>query len=144
MRDAIEQRLFNTYRNIRQCCYNPNNKTYQSYQRAGIDLTCRFGTFAEFYTYVNRYLGPPPDLHSRVIRRDMLLGYEPGNLEWGSSKTQMQRQRSCQLIRYQGRTQCMTQWAEELGMSFWTISRRYHNGLPASKIFYPGPDSEFR
>lgn len=127
--DLFRRRLFNSYRNIRQCCYNPNNDLNQAWQRQGLEITCEFTSFNDFYQYVVTKLGPQPGPESRIIRRDMSRSFEPGNLEWGDYSTQQRRQRRCVRISYRRRSQCLTAWCEELGVNYYTVLKRLERGV---------------
>lgn len=135
--DPIKARIFNSYRNMRQTCYNPNNTLNQIYARAGIHLECKFNSFNDFYNWVMETLGPPPGPEYKLVRKNMFKDYTKSNLEWNTFKEQQNRQRRCQLIKYKGRTQTLTQWAEELNISKHVLYKRSQQGIKNPKeLFY--------
>ena len=136
MRNAIEARLFNSYRNFRQSCYNPNNPVYRAHAQAGIYLECKFNSFKEFRDWVLETLGPPPNDHARLIRKKMTGHYTKTNLEWGTFEEQQNRQRSCHFVKYQGRSQTLIQWIKELGLSKDIIYPKYRKGITDPKILF--------
>lgn len=137
--DPVKTRIFNSYRNIRQSCYNPNNKIYRIYNRIGIELECEFTSFDQFYTWVMKKLGPPPNDDARLIRKNMYKGYIRTNLEWGTVLDQQNRQRTCKEIKYKGKKLTASQWSRELGISIHTLYPRIRRGIKNPKeLFYQG------
>jgi hypothetical protein len=128
MRTPLEQRVYNTHRFIRQVIHNPANATHQTWIRNGIPREEDVGTFRDFYRWVVTKLGPPPAADSRILRKDQSRGYLRANLEWGTHKTQGDRLLRAHRIRYRGKTQCLKQWAQELGLSKDRVYQRYWRG----------------
>ena len=132
--DPVKARIYNSYRNIRQCAYNPNNTCYQRAQAAGLDLECYWSSREQFYQYVLENLGPPPTTDSRLIRCDQNRSWRPGNIEWNTHLEQGQRYRTCTLIKYQGLELNITQWSERLGISRHTIYGRWGRGVRLPRL----------
>lgn len=54
--------------------------------------------------------------------------YKPSNCRWVDRKIQANNMRSNVLFTYNGKTQNMRQWADELGVNYQTIRQRRHYG----------------
>lgn len=66
---------------------------------------------------------------------DCIAKKQQMNLQWATRKQQGRNRRSNVLITFQGRTQCMMEWAEELGIKYDAIRSRYRKGLRGDAIF---------
>ena len=109
-------------------CTNPNVKRYPDYGGRGIEF--RFETFEQFIAE----MGPRPDGY-QLDRIDNDGHYEPGNVRWTTRTINTRNQRKTRMITYQGKTQSLFDWAEELDMKPNTIAARLAKGLPVDQIF---------
>jgi hypothetical protein len=134
--DPVKHRIYNSYRNMRQCCYNPNNDVYQRCQRNGIELHCEWERFEDFYNWVMEKLGPPPFDRARIVRKDQAKPFTRRNLEWNTHYEQGQRQIQCHHIRWRGKTLNIKQWAETVGVSFHTVYGRWGRGITDPKQLF--------
>ncbi len=137
--DPVKNRLFNTYRNIRQNVFNPNNPTYQANQRDGVEVELDWDTFADFYDWVMFKLGPPPFPGARIVRKDQHKGWTRRNLEWNTHRVQGLRLRRCTLIKLGRKTKTLIEWCEELGLSYWTVFARKQRGITDPKLLLAQP-----
>jgi hypothetical protein len=126
---SLRRRLFNSFRSMRQCAYNPNNPVFQRNQRDGHQIEVHWSNFQSFYSWVEANLGPPPTESARIIRLDQLQSFAPGNIEWGDYPAQQDRLRTSVQIRYRGRSQCLKSWCRELGLNIYRVRRRWHAGI---------------
>jgi hypothetical protein len=80
--------LYNTWKNIRQRCFNGNSPAYEYYGGRGITVCDEWrNDVAAFISYVDETLGPrPPDRSLDRIDNDD--GYRPGNVRWASRAEQ--------------------------------------------------------
>lgn len=137
--DPIKARIYNTYRNIRQICFNENNKLHKIYTQNGVDLACDWNSFREFYDWVLEHLGPPPGPEYNIIRKNMMKGWTRRNMEWNTKQVQQSRQRRAVICTYQGQRRCIADWSRELNMSMFTIyQRRYRGEHKASRLLHQG------
>jgi len=134
--DPIKQRIYNSYRNMRQCCYNPNNTVYQRNLRDGIELYCEWDRFEEYYQWVMEKLGPPPFPLARIVRKDQTKPWTRKNIEWNTHFEQGQRQSQCHRIRWKGKTLNIKQWADFVGISFHTAYGRWGRGITDPKQLF--------
>lgn len=108
-----------TWRHINARCKNPNNKSYKGYGGRGITVCSRWDDFLLFLAD----MGTRPDNHS-IDRIDNNGNYTPDNCRWATNHQQARNKRNNVNITWDGRTQCLSDWANELGMSKATISQR--------------------
>ena len=84
-------------------------------------------------------VGPrPSDKHS-LDRIDNAKGYEPGNVRWATMSAQCRNKRNNRLLTFRGKTQCMTAWGEELGLSRGCIKCRLKNGWSVEEALSTPP-----
>jgi hypothetical protein len=71
-------------------------------------------------------------------RRDVDGPYSPENCCWVTQKEQTRNARSNIQITFNGRTQCLGAWAEELGIKYRTLYNRIvERGLSPEAAFKP-------
>ena len=79
--------------------------------------------FANFFAD----LGPQPFAGAGLCRLDLQGPFEPGNVEWGDT-------RSKHLLTYKGRTFSLAGWAAELGINERTLRERLRRRWPVHAI----------
>ena len=108
-------------------CHNPNAKTFKYYGARGIQVCDRWrDSFANFFTDMGRR----PSVNHSLDRTDNALGYEPGNCAWNTSHTQSRNRRTTRLLLAFGKTQCVSDWAIEYGVSVACLFARLRRGIP--------------
>ena len=112
---------YRTWGHIIQRCTNPNHPGFRGYGARGITVCDRWReSFAAFY----EDMGPRPSSKHSIDRIDNDGGYEPGNCRWATKKTQSRNTSTNRLLTFRGRTQSLAAWAEETGISQFTLSTR--------------------
>jgi len=104
---------YNTWKNIRARCNNKRNTQYKDYGGRGIKVCKEWGTFNNFLHDMGKKPGPK----FQIERLNNSLGYNKTNCVWATIHTQQRNKRSNHNITYQNKTQCLTDWATELGLS---------------------------
>ncbi|HQS33741.1 hypothetical protein [Polaromonas sp.] len=101
-------------------CYNPDCKSYPDYGGRGIAVCKSWHDIATFVAEL------PPGYKSglEIDRIDNDGHYQPGNVRWATRRKNTGNRRSARLLDFNGRTQSMTDWAAELGMSVGTLWTR--------------------
>lgn len=99
---------------------DPDHFAFHNYGGRGLELDERYLNFDNFYAD----LGPTPGPGYSIGRINNDLGYIPGNLRWETRKQQSNNTRNNVFITFNGKTQTITQWAEELGMIVGTLHGR--------------------
>lgn len=114
------------YYDMRKRCYNKNCKDYKDYGGRGITICDEwFNSFQEFY---NWSMSHGYDDNLTIDRIDNNKSYSPTNCRWVDRKVQANNTRHNVLLTYNGKTQNMKQWADELGIKRNTICCRHRKG----------------
>lgn len=115
-------------------CENPKNKSFVDYGGRGISVTAAWHSFAVFVAAV----GPRPSAKHSIDRLDNDKGYEPGNVRWATRLEQNTNKRNVHLLAARGKSQTISQWAKEIGVSGKTILTRLRADWPIERaIFEP-------
>jgi len=102
-------------------CHNPHCDNYANYGGRGITVCERWLTLEQFL----EDMGTRPSSEHSIERRDNDGNYEPSNCYWATPKEQARNRRNNRMLTYNGRTLCVAEWAEELGI----VPNRIHNRL---------------
>lgn len=125
--------IYHTWESIRKRCGSKKHKNFKDYGGRGISVCSEWiDDFQSFYDYVSQlpHFGEPGRELDRI---DNDKNYEPGNVRWSTRKEQCNNRRSNLLVTYNGKTQTVTQWAEEVGIPYHTIRERLMRGWSAEK-----------
>lgn len=130
-------RIQNIFLHMKDRCYNPNFKDYKNYGGRGITIceewqtphSWKGGRAFRKWALENGYAD-----NLTLDRIDVNKGYNPENCRWVSMKEQQNNKRNNRLITYNGKTQTIALWCEELKLPFSTVKNRLNRGLPAEKI----------
>lgn len=110
-----------------QRCTNPRNASYESYkERTPPKEWLSFEVFI-----ADMGLRPSPK-HS-IERVNNYLSYGPDNCKWVEAKEQLRNTSANVNLTYNGKTQCLAAWVEELGISYGTLHYRLKVGWPIEK-----------
>lgn len=106
--------------NMQQRCFNLNGHEYHNYGGRGISVCDRWRTsFANFLAD----MGEPPAGMS-LDRIDVNGDYEPGNCRWATAKEQARNMRTNRIVRAEGKSLCVSEWAELIGVPKHRIQTR--------------------
>lgn len=106
-------------------CYNANCQDYPNYGGRGISVCDRWRlSFEEFF----RDMGSRPSSEHSLDRIDSNGNYNPDNCRWATRRQQARNKRNTRKLQFQGKTQSVQDWAEELGLKPAIIHRRLHDG----------------
>ena len=124
--------LYRVWCAMRERCTNPNNKSYHRYGGRGITVCEEWNDFSLFRKWAieNGYKAK-----LTIDRINNEKGYMPGNCRWVDHKTQNRNYSRNHLITYMGKTQCITDWAEEYGINRATILFRLNKGKTLEEVF---------
>lgn len=117
-----ESRLYTIWAGIKNRCYCKTASNYKYYGGRGITVCDEWlHDFQAFYDWAmaNGY-----DDSLTIDRIDVNGNYEPSNCRWITQKAQMNNYSRNRLITYNGKTQTMSQWADELGIKYDTLESR--------------------
>lgn len=128
-------RLYGVWCAMKERCGNSHNKAYKRYGGRGIRV-CEewqhdFSAFRE-WAYKNGYKEG-----LTIDRIDSNGNYEPSNCRWATHKEQNRNYSRNHMITYKGRTQCLSDWADEYGINRTTVLFRIRCGKPLDEVFSP-------
>lgn len=113
-------------------CLNPNDDRYPDYGGRGIEVCDEWiCSYSNFLAYVGRK--PSPELV--LDRIDTNGHYEPGNVRWTTYSRNNRNARSNRILTFDGKSMCVADWADCIGLPESTISARLIEGWPVDKIF---------
>jgi len=133
MRKTTEYRIWSS---MLTRCLNPHATSYALYGGRGITVCERWReSFEHFLLDVGRRPGPGYSL-DRYPDNDG--PYAPGNIRWATQMEQTRNTRRNRLITLTGKTACLTEWLEELGILRSTyVYRRNHGMSDAEALMTP-------
>ncbi|SSW64316.1 hypothetical protein AVE30378_01018 [Achromobacter veterisilvae] len=108
------------------------SKDAHNYSARGIFVCPRWR--ASFDTFLAD-MGPRPSPRHSIDRIDNNGPYELGNCRWSTAIEQGNNRRTNVLVAWQGRTQSLAQWADELGIKRPTLYWRYGQGWEGHRLF---------
>ena len=120
-------REYRRYHAAKARCTNPNNVQYANYGGRGMEF--RYVNFESFSADLGHC---PPG--GTLERKDKNGHYEPGNCKWASWTEQANNKRNNVCVTAFGRTQTVTQWARELGVSAHTLHVRIQAGWSGEAV----------
>lgn len=125
-----DKRIYSIWRNMKQRCSNPNATKYEIYGGKGIEVCNEWLDFMNFYNWAmaNGY-----NDNLSIDRIDGNKGYTPENCRWVTYKVQGNNTEQNHILTYKGKTQNVTQWAEELGIDSNTLNTRISRGWNIEK-----------
>lgn len=110
---------------MKQRCMNPNKREYPHYGGRGIRVCDRWlNSFLAFLADV----GPRPSEKHSLDRIDVNGHYEPGNVRWATHQEQIENTRVVRLVTINGKTQSISSWEREMGLSKGQVRAREASG----------------
>jgi len=97
---------YSSYESARKRCSSDHGRDYARYKGRGIEF--RFTCFEEFIDHI----GPKPSPAHSLDRIDNDGHYEPGNVRWATSRTQLLNQGRSRRVTIDGITLSLTEWVE--------------------------------
>jgi len=115
---------------MRQRCFNPKKKSYEYYGGKGITVCDEWkDSFIAFYSHI---VPRPSDKHS-LDRIDVNGNYEPGNVRWATQLEQCNNTTVVRLVTIDGKTQSVSAWEKEMGLSKGQVKSRENAGWPTEE-----------
>lgn len=117
---------------VTQC---PNHPSYGKYGAQGIQCYWQPYQYKEFEHWLLSTLGHQPTPKHQLCRIDKSGDWVPGNIRW-----MLPKQRSRTMTKqnvyatYKRKKQVISDWADELGIPFYTLRRRVARGIPIKDI----------
>ena len=128
--------IFRLWTGMMARCYSPSAANYASYGARGISVCERWRSFENFYAD----MGEPPAGKSLDRFPDTHGDYEPGNCRWATAIEQQRNKTNNRILEFDGRSMCLTAWADERGISRTCLDNRLRAGWSiADAITRPVP-----
>lgn len=134
-KNPSKTRTYFAWRSMRNRCLSAKNASWKHYGARGISVCDR---------WINDYdaffddMGEAPDGQT-LERIDVNKGYSPENCVWATHREQGRNRRNNRLLTHNGKTMCMSEWAEFLGIGTDTLSRRLNvYNMPLEKALTGG------
>lgn len=130
-------KLYNTWQNMMERCYNPKCNFYSDYGGRNITVYEQWKQVNIFIPEILKLLGDRPKGYS-IDRIDNNFGYYPDNVKWSSLKDQARNKRNIKYYTYKGLTKSLIEWTEQLNLKHSTIYARLNRGWNFEKaITFP-------
>lgn len=121
---SVRDKLYNVWRGVKKRCNIPTYYAYPQYGGRGIKICKDWeNNFDAFYQWS---LSNGYEVGLTLDRIDNDGNYEPSNCRWATWKEQGNNRRTNVYITFNGKTQSMSQWADELGITREALHRRLH------------------
>ena len=125
-------RIYSIWQAMKSRCYYDKNKRFKYYGGRGIKVCDEWkNSFISFYEWSmkNGYDENAERGQCTIDRIDVNGNYEPNNCRWATIKQQANNTRRNHFIEYNGKTQTVSQWANELGVEPDSIFNRLQKGF---------------
>ena len=132
-------RLYAVWDTMRQRCNNPNQESYSRYGGRGIKVCPEWDDFNVFreWAYANGYNDKAEKSKCTLDRIDVDNNYSPENCRWCDMKVQSNNKSNTVYLEHNGVTKTLSEWADELGLKYCTVWKRYSKGWNSDKILSP-------
>lgn len=108
---------------MKRRCDSKTDPWFDWYGGKGIGYDPRWSIYEVFVAD----MGERP-VGTTLERKDNSLGYFKENCKWGTPREQTLNRSLTRWMTHKGRTQCLTDWARELGVSAAALSWRLRQG----------------
>lgn len=103
---------YSRWKAMKKRCENPRHPSYDNYGGRGIQVCERWQRYSNFL----EDMGLPPFEGAELDRIDNDGNYEPGNCRWATITENARNKRGSRHVTWNGRTQTVFAWAEELNI----------------------------
>lgn len=120
---------YNCWQGMKKRCKNSDGK-HLTYVLKNITVSHEWeSSFENFYND----MGPAPSHEHTIDRMDNSKGYYKGNCRWATQKQQNRNYDQNRILTYNGRSMCVTEWAEFLNIDRGLIFNRLRYGWSVEK-----------
>lgn len=120
---------YRTWASMIQRCINQNTKTYPRYGGRGITVCDAWRSSFEAFL---ADMGERP-VDTELDRIDNDLGYYADNCRWVSRRDQVNNRSNTRLLTFKDETKPISRWAEEYGLTYFTLYGRLRSGWPVEE-----------
>lgn len=116
------QAIYRIWANMIQRCYNPKRPQFRFWGGRGVRVCDRWRI--SFKAFLEDMGNRPTNKHSldRFPNKDG--DYEPGNCRWATMAEQNRNSRHNRILTFNGKSQCIADWAAELGVPRYRLTDR--------------------
>lgn len=107
-----KSKTYQSWCDIIKRCTNPNSARYLLYGGRGITVCKRWRQFINFL----KDMGEMP-MGYQIDRIDNNGNYCPSNCQWATRRQQMRNKQDNHLVTHKEKTLCLSEWAEQTGIS---------------------------
>lgn len=119
-------RIYRIWKQMRHRCHKPYSSGFVKYGRKGISVCDEWrNSFQAFYDWAmaNGYTD-----ELTIDRIDNAGNYEPSNCRWASIATQANNKSNNRHLTFNGKTQTIAEWSDEVGIRRATLYKRISDG----------------
>lgn len=113
-------------------CGDVKHPAFHRYGGRGIMICDRWSIFENFL----EDMGERPE-GKTLDRKENDLGYSKDNCQWSTGKVQSRNRSNNHVITHDGKTMCLSEWAERVGIKKTTIRERLRRGWTANDALTP-------
>lgn len=125
--------LYHIWETMRLRCNSPKNHKYYMYGARGIKVCDEWNN--DYLKFREWALNNGYSKGLSLDRIDNNSNYSPDNCRWTTRKQQQRNTRRNVYITYNGKTQVLIEWCEELNLPYKVIRERIHKGLSPEIAF---------
>lgn len=126
-------RLYRIYHSMLDRCYNSKSEAYKYYGKRGI-VVCEEWR-SNYLAFRDWALSHGYNDNLTIDRIDVNGNYQPSNCRWANAKMQANNRRSNKRLTHNNETKTITQWGEELGLTYKAIAGRIKRNWNEGEIF---------
>lgn len=113
-------------------CTLASNYGFPNYGGRGVTICERWSKFENFLAD----MGERP-AGKTLDRKDSNGEYSPANCRWATRVEQARNQRNNVNLTHNGKTQCVSAWAKDAGISYQLFQQRIAKGWPMERALQP-------
>lgn len=126
--------IYETWCHIIGRCTLPSDKAWKNYGGRGISICKEWReNFQIFYDQVSCLENYGKKGYT-LDRIDNEGNYAPENVRWATRKTQCRNTRRNRIITFNNESKCLSEWAENIGISPDALDRRYRAGWSVERM----------
>lgn len=126
-----QHRLYPVYQNMIARCYDPACDSFSDYGTRGITVCDEWQ--ADIQSFYNWAIQNGYQQGLQLDRRENNGNYNPGNCRFVTCTVNNRNKRNNRLIKFNGETKCLSEWAESAGMSKESLHYRLKAGWTIEK-----------